>query len=80
MRGLFLIDPKGIIRHVTCNDLPVGRDVGEAIRVLEGFIFIYVLLFLTIFSIRISFISFPCLLTNDRVAFQFHEANPDLVW
>jgi len=29
LRGLFIIDKKGIIRHITINDLPVGRSVGE---------------------------------------------------
>ncbi|VDP06788.1 unnamed protein product [Soboliphyme baturini] len=37
LRGLFLIDPEGIIRHVTVNDLPVGRSVDEALRVLKAF-------------------------------------------
>lgn len=37
LRGLFLIDPKGILRHATVNDLPVGRDVDEALRVLQAF-------------------------------------------
>ncbi len=37
LRGLFVIDPKGAIRHQTVNDLPVGRNVDEAIRIIEGF-------------------------------------------
>ncbi|CCE62901.1 hypothetical protein TPHA_0D02640 [Tetrapisispora phaffii CBS 4417] len=37
LRGLFVIDPKGIIRHITINDLPVGRNVEEALRIVEGF-------------------------------------------
>eukprot|EP00796_Vickermania_ingenoplastis_P006482 gene6483-4668_t len=37
LRGLFLIDPKGLLRHATINDLPVGRDVDEALRVVESF-------------------------------------------
>lgn len=37
LRGLFLIDPAGKIRHSTINDLPVGRNVDEAIRVLKAF-------------------------------------------
>ncbi|AMD21617.1 HFL239Wp [Eremothecium sinecaudum] len=37
LRGLFIIDPKGIIRHITINDLPVGRNVDEALRLVEGF-------------------------------------------
>lgn len=37
LRGLFLIDPKGVVRHATINDLPVGRNVDEAIRVITAF-------------------------------------------
>jgi alkyl hydroperoxide reductase subunit AhpC len=36
LRGLFLIDKEGIIRHATINDLPIGRSVPEAIRVLDA--------------------------------------------
>lgn len=36
LRGLFLIDPKGLIRHATINDLPIGRSVDEALRVLQA--------------------------------------------
>jgi alkyl hydroperoxide reductase subunit AhpC len=36
LRGLFLIDKQGIIRHVTVNDLPIGRSVDEALRVLDA--------------------------------------------
>lgn len=36
LRGLFLIDKSGIIRHITINDLPLGRSVDEAIRVLDA--------------------------------------------
>ena len=25
LRGLFIIDPQGVIRQITINDLPVGR-------------------------------------------------------
>ncbi|CAI4230343.1 unnamed protein product [Auanema sp. JU1783] len=39
-RGLFLIDPSGTVRHVTCNDLPVGRSVDETLRVLKAFQFV----------------------------------------
>lgn len=35
-RGLFLVDPKGCIRHIVVNDNGVGRDVEETIRVLQG--------------------------------------------
>lgn len=37
LRGLFIVDPKGIVRHATINDLPVGRSVDEAIRVIQAF-------------------------------------------
>jgi alkyl hydroperoxide reductase subunit AhpC len=36
LRGLFLIDKGGIIRHATINDLPIGRSVPEALRVLDA--------------------------------------------
>jgi alkyl hydroperoxide reductase subunit AhpC len=35
-RGLFLVDREGIIRHATINDLPIGRDVDEALRVVQA--------------------------------------------
>jgi alkyl hydroperoxide reductase subunit AhpC len=36
LRGLFLIDMKGVVRHVTINDLPLGRSVDEALRVIDA--------------------------------------------
>ncbi|UCG32450.1 MAG: peroxiredoxin [Phycisphaerales bacterium] len=36
LRGLFLIDKEGIVRHALINDLPLGRDVDEALRVLDA--------------------------------------------
>ena len=36
LRGLFLIDQEGVVRHSVINDLPLGRSVGEAIRVLDA--------------------------------------------
>jgi alkyl hydroperoxide reductase subunit AhpC len=38
-RGTFIIDPKGILRQMTVNDLSVGRNVDETIRLLEAFQF-----------------------------------------
>lgn len=35
-RGLFLIDKEGIVRHALINDLPLGRNVDEAIRVVDA--------------------------------------------
>ena len=36
LRGLFLIDTKGIVRHSVINDLPLGRSVVEALRMLDA--------------------------------------------
>ncbi|MBL8866025.1 MAG: peroxiredoxin, partial [Gemmataceae bacterium] len=36
LRGLFLVDKGGVVRHITINDLPIGRSVDEAIRVLDA--------------------------------------------
>ncbi len=38
-RGLFLIDPEGKVRHVLINDLPLGRSVEEALRMLDALVF-----------------------------------------
>lgn len=35
-RGLFLIDTNGVVRHMLVNDMPLGRNVGEALRILEA--------------------------------------------
>jgi len=40
LRGLFLIDTKGIVRHSVINDLPLGRSVGEALRMLDALQFV----------------------------------------
>jgi alkyl hydroperoxide reductase subunit AhpC len=37
LRGLFLIDPKGVVRQSTINDLPVGRSVDETLRLIKAF-------------------------------------------
>lgn len=36
IRATFIVDPEGIIRHVTVNDLSVGRNPQEAIRTLDA--------------------------------------------
>jgi peroxiredoxin (alkyl hydroperoxide reductase subunit C) len=36
LRGLFLIDTHGVVRHQVVNDLPIGRNVDEAIRTLDA--------------------------------------------
>lgn len=38
-RGLFIIDDKGNLRQITINDLPVGRDVDETLRLVKAFQF-----------------------------------------
>lgn len=35
-RGLFLIDKQGVVRHQLVNDLPLGRNVDEVIRLIEA--------------------------------------------
>jgi len=40
LRGLFLIDKEGVIRHCVINDLPLGRSIPEAIRVLDALQFV----------------------------------------
>ncbi|MCK4638203.1 MAG: peroxiredoxin [Bacteroidales bacterium] len=35
-RGLFLIDKKGVVRHSVINDLPLGRNVDEALRMVDA--------------------------------------------
>jgi alkyl hydroperoxide reductase subunit AhpC len=37
LRGLFIIDPNGIVRQITINDLPVGRNVDEVLRLVQAF-------------------------------------------
>jgi peroxiredoxin (alkyl hydroperoxide reductase subunit C) len=36
LRGLFLIDREGVVRHAVVNDLPLGRNVDEALRMLDA--------------------------------------------
>nr|QCI04985.1 2-Cys peroxiredoxin [Callithamnion tetricum] len=36
LRGLFLIDPKGILQHSLVNNLDFGRNVNEVLRVLQA--------------------------------------------
>jgi len=39
-RGLFLIDPNGVVRHQLVNDLPLGRNVDEAMRMVDALQFV----------------------------------------
>ena len=40
LRGLFLIDTKGVVRHSVINDLPLGRSVNEALRMVDALQFV----------------------------------------
>jgi len=40
LRGLFIIDRQGVVRHALVNDLPLGRSVEEAIRILDALQFV----------------------------------------
>jgi peroxiredoxin 2/4 len=35
-RGLFLIDKEGVVRHQVVNDMPIGRSIEEALRVIDA--------------------------------------------
>ena len=39
-RGTFFIDKEGIVRHETINDLPLGRNIDEMLRVVDAWHFI----------------------------------------
>ncbi|WP_208597714.1 peroxiredoxin [Desulfogranum mediterraneum] len=36
LRGTFLIDKEGVIRHAVVNDLPLGRNIAEALRMVDA--------------------------------------------
>ena len=36
LRATFIVDPDGVIRHVSVNDLSVGRNVDEVLRILDA--------------------------------------------
>ena len=37
LRATYIIDPQGTLRHISQNDLPVGRNVDEYIRLVQAF-------------------------------------------
>jgi len=37
MRATYIIDKNGVLRHSQMNDLPVGRNVNEVLRLVEAF-------------------------------------------
>ena len=38
LRGTFLIDKEGIVRHCTINDFPLGRNIDDTLRTLDAII------------------------------------------
>jgi alkyl hydroperoxide reductase subunit AhpC len=40
LRGTFLIDEEGVVRHMVINDLPLGRNIEEAIRMVDALDFV----------------------------------------
>lgn len=36
LRGLYLINPEGVLEHITMNNFPIGRNVDEAKRILQA--------------------------------------------
>lgn len=36
LRGTFLIDREGVVRHSVINDLPLGRNIDEALRMVDA--------------------------------------------
>ncbi|GLV32801.1 Peroxiredoxin 3 [Carabus blaptoides fortunei] len=40
LRGLFIIDPQGVLRIMSINDLPVGRSVDETLRTIKALQFV----------------------------------------
>ena len=39
IRGSFLIDEEGVIRHAVLNDLPLGRNIDEMLRMVDALAF-----------------------------------------
>ena len=39
LRGSFLIDEEGIVRHAVINDLPLGRNIDEMLRTVDALAF-----------------------------------------
>ena len=39
MRGSFLIDEDGTVRHAVLNDLPLGRNIDEMLRMVDALAF-----------------------------------------
>lgn len=55
LRGLFVIDPNGVLKIMSVNDLPIGRSVDETLRLIQALQFVekhgegllFILLFLS---------------------------------
>ena len=59
LRGSFIIDPKGVLHHMSVNNLRVGRNVEETLRLIDGFQVCKV----------ISFVSFCFCVLNIRLLY-----------
>jgi peroxiredoxin (alkyl hydroperoxide reductase subunit C) len=40
LRGLFIIDPQGVVQQITINNLPIGRSVDETLRLIKALQFV----------------------------------------
>ncbi|GAB9466858.1 Thioredoxin-dependent peroxide reductase [Globisporangium polare] len=40
LRGLFIIDPQGVLQQITVNNLPIGRSVDETLRLIQALQFV----------------------------------------
>lgn len=40
LRGLYVINPEGVVEHITMNNFPIGRNVDEAKRTLQAVQFV----------------------------------------
>jgi len=39
LRGTFMIDKEGVVRHQVVNDLPLGRNVDETLRMIDALLY-----------------------------------------
>ena len=37
LRGLFLIDPDGVVQHLQINNLAIGRNVDDVLRLIDAY-------------------------------------------
>lgn len=66
LRGLFIIDPQGVLRQITVNDLPVGRSVDETVRLIQAFQFV----------VRVVVVICPCVIVSQATQEKHGEVCP----